>query len=69
VLVELAKAHDRQALITTHAPAILDGLDLRDEDQRLFAVSRDDAGHTLTKRLLLKTRAGKPKVKQAQRRG
>lgn len=53
-LAELAKAHDKQALITTHNPAILDGLDLHDDDQRLFVVSRNDAGQTVAERVKLK---------------
>jgi predicted ATPase len=36
----------RQALLTTHNPLVLDGLDLDDPRVRLFAVSRDGAGHT-----------------------
>ncbi len=36
----------RQALITTHNPLVLDGLDLRDERIRLFAVERDSLGAT-----------------------
>jgi len=50
-LVELAKAHDKQAIVTTHNPAVLDGLDLNDDDQRLFVVSRNKLGHTKVKRV------------------
>lgn len=53
-LAELAKEHDKQALITTHNPAVLDGLNLHDEDQRLFVVYRNDKGHTQTKRISVK---------------
>lgn len=53
-LVELAKANDRQALVTTHNPAVLDGINLHDEEQRLFVVSRNDEGHTRVKRVQLK---------------
>jgi predicted ATPase len=53
-LAELAKSHDKQALITTHNPAALDGLDLHDDDQRLFVVARNDAGHTVASRIKLK---------------
>jgi predicted ATPase len=53
-LAELAVKHDKQALITTHNPAILDGLNLHDDDQRLFVVYRDDDGHTLTRRIKAK---------------
>ena len=50
-LAELAKAHDKQAIVTTHNPAILDGLDLNDDEQRLFVVSRNKLGHTRVKRV------------------
>ncbi len=53
-LAELAVKHDKQALITTHNPAILDGLNLHDDEQRLFVVSRNDEGHTVTRRIKLK---------------
>ena len=50
-LVILAKKHDKQVLITTHNPAILDGLNLHDEEQRLFTVARNKKGHTKVKHL------------------
>lgn len=57
-LAALAKAHDKQALITTHNPAILDGLNLHDDDQRLFVVYRNDQGHTVARRINLKPDVG-----------
>ena len=36
----------RQALLTTHNPLVLDGLDLRDDRIRLFTVERDARGAT-----------------------
>ncbi|MBK6533124.1 MAG: AAA family ATPase [Deltaproteobacteria bacterium] len=57
-LAALAKEHDKQALVTTHNPAILDGLNLHDDDQRLFVVSRNDEGHTVTRRIRQKPDAG-----------
>lgn len=51
-LVELAKTHDKQVILTTHNPAILDGLDLTDDSQRLFVVYRNAEGHTTTKRIM-----------------
>jgi len=45
-LVELSKKHDKQAILTTHNPAILDGLNLDDEEQKLFVVFRNKFGHT-----------------------
>src|SRR5690606_35148921 len=32
-VVELAKKYDKQVICTTHNPAILDGLDLKDDEQ------------------------------------
>ena len=45
-LVELAKKHDKQVILTTHNPAVLDGLDLHDEEQKLYVISRKLSGHT-----------------------
>lgn len=53
-LAQIAKESDKQALITTHNPAILDGLNLRDDDQRLFVVYRSDEGDTCIRRIRLK---------------
>ena len=41
----------RQALITSHNPAVLDGLPLQDDRVRLFTVDRDNAGHTVVRRV------------------
>lgn len=53
-LATLAKANDKQALITTHNPAILDGLNLHDDEQRLFVIKRNKKGHTKVERIQLK---------------
>ncbi len=50
-LAKLAKKHKKQAIVTTHSPAILDGLDLKDDSQRLFVISRNSKGHTVAKRI------------------
>ncbi|MBD2148936.1 AAA family ATPase [Pseudanabaena sp. FACHB-1277] len=50
-LVELAKKHDKQVIFTTHNPAILDGLDLNDDEQRLFVIYRNMEGHTQARRI------------------
>lgn len=50
-LCSLATSHDKQALLTTHNPAILDGLNLEDNEQRLFVISRNPHGHTRIKRI------------------
>jgi AAA domain, putative AbiEii toxin, Type IV TA system/AAA ATPase domain len=65
-IARLAKEHDKQALITTHNPAILDGLNLHDDEQRLFVVYRNDQGHTVTKRIKLKPDTGKSKYKLSE---
>ena len=50
-LVELAKKYDKQVIFTTHNPAILDGLDLNDDEQRLFVIYRNIYGHTKAERI------------------
>ena len=52
ILTKLAKKHDKQVIFTTHNPAILDGLNLNDDEVRLLVVSRNKEGHTKTKRIL-----------------
>ncbi len=41
----------RQWLLTAHNPAVLDGLPLRDDGVRLFAVDRNSDGHTRVRRI------------------
>ncbi|MCC7453735.1 MAG: AAA family ATPase [Crocinitomix sp.] len=50
-LAFLAKKHKKQTIVTTQNPAILDGLNLKDENQRLFVVSRNVEGHTRVERI------------------
>lgn len=50
-LVVLAREHDRQIILTTHNPAILDGINLNDDEQRLFVVYRDTWGQTKVHRV------------------
>lgn len=54
ILTKLAKKHDKQVIFTTHNPAILDGLNLNDDEQRLMVVYRNIHGHTKTKRITKK---------------
>jgi len=54
-LAALAKKNNKQVIVTTQNPAILDGLNLKDSDQRLFVVRRNDEGHTKAKRIEFKT--------------
>ena len=49
-LARLAKKNQKQAIFTTHNPAILDGLDISDPEQRLFIVSRNRKGYTVVRR-------------------
>lgn len=50
-LVELAKKHDKQVILTTHNPAVLDGLDLTDDEQKLYVISRKRSGQTKANRI------------------
>lgn len=43
-IYELACKYDKQLFITTHNPALLDGINLNDEQQKLFVVSRSKKG-------------------------
>jgi len=52
-LTRLAKKYDKQVFVTTHNPAILDGVDLGDDEQRLLVVSRNKRGYTRCKRINL----------------
>ena len=51
ILTKLAKKHDKQVIFTTHNPAVLDGLNLNDDEVRLLVVSRNIEGHTKVKRM------------------
>jgi predicted ATPase len=62
-LIALAKEHDKQVIFTTHNPAILDGLDLHDDEQRLLVVDRTKGGHTRVIRVKPpERRGGQPPV-------
>ena len=50
-LVQLSKENDKQVILTTHNPAVLDGLNLDDNEQRLFVISRDVDGLTQVRRI------------------
>ena len=47
----LLEKGDRQALLTTHNPLVLDGLPLSDPRVRLFAVDRSKRGHTVIEQI------------------
>jgi energy-coupling factor transporter ATP-binding protein EcfA2 len=50
-LTQLIVERQKQVLLTTHNPSILDGLNLHDEKQRLFVVYRNKHGHTVARRV------------------
>ncbi len=47
---------NRQVLMTSHNPAVLDGLPLQDDRVRLFTVDRDNSGKTQVKRVMVDER-------------
>lgn len=66
-LAQLAKEHQKQVIMTTHNPAVLDGLDLKDDEQRLFVISRNKIGHTKALRIYHKpTPAGQEPVRLSE---
>jgi len=50
-LARLAKKYRKQIFLTTHSPAVLDGLDLTDQEQRLFVFQRNRKGETRCRRV------------------
>lgn len=66
-LVELAKKHNKQVILTTHNPAILDGLDLHDDEQQLYVIRRKLNGETRADRVSpLKPPKGKDPVRLSE---
>lgn len=61
-ICELAVKNGKQVLITTHNPAILDGLNLNDSSQRLYVVTRNDEGKTQVKRIQTKEQTGEQRI-------
>jgi|HubBroStandDraft_1064217.scaffolds.fasta_scaffold01841_2 energy-coupling factor transporter ATP-binding protein EcfA2 len=49
----LSTKDQRQVLITSHNPAVLDGLPLQDDRVRLFTVDRDNRGKTIVERVIV----------------
>lgn len=54
VIAKLAAQYDKQLLMTTHNPAILDGITLNGDGTHLFVVERSDEGDTRIDELKLK---------------
>lgn len=50
-LVELARTHRRQVIFTTHNPAVLDGININDNEQRIFVTERGRDGATRVRRV------------------
>lgn len=50
-LVKTTKKNEKQVILTTHNPFVLDGMDLSDEEVRLFVCRRDIDGHTKIERV------------------
>lgn len=50
-LVESSINNEKQVILTTHSPYVLDGLDLSNDDVRLFVARRDIDGHTRLERI------------------
>lgn len=53
-MTALAEEKGKQVIITTHNPAVLDGLRLGDPNTRLFAVDRSDSGDTRVNEIRVK---------------
>ena len=51
-LIHTAKEKNKQVILTTHSPFVLDGLDLSDDQVRLFVARRDIDGHTRIERVI-----------------
>ena len=49
----LSNDQQRQILMTSHNPAVLDGLPLQDDRVRLFTVDRDNQGKTIVRRIIV----------------
>jgi predicted ATPase len=52
----MSASHQRQILMTSHNPAVLDGLPLQDDRVRLFTVDRDNHGKSIVKRVVVDDR-------------
>jgi len=66
-LVELAEKHQKQVIFTTHNPAVLDGLDLGKDEQRLFVMERGKDGATRVRRVNApKPLEGEPPLKLSE---
>lgn len=53
-LIDLARKHDKQIIATTHNAAVLDGMNIFEDDIRLHVVRRSIDGYTKSNRVTLK---------------
>lgn len=51
ILNTLSKENKKQVIMSTHNPFILDGLDLKDNEQKLFIIRRNADGYTIATRI------------------
>lgn len=58
LLAKLAAKHDKQFIVTTHNSSTLNGLDLKNDEERLFVASRNSKGHTRVQRIKEKPQSG-----------
>ena len=65
-LTALAEKYDKQVILTTHNPAILDGLNLHDDTQRLYVVERDLEGRTKARRIQPRDTPGEKPVRLSE---
>jgi predicted ATPase len=64
-IIKISKEKNKQIILTTHNPIILDGLDLNDEEQSLIVVKRNDEGHTIAKSIYNKNKSEKIKLSES----
>ncbi|SFD04006.1 Predicted ATPase [Chitinophaga sp. CF118] len=67
VLAELSVKYNKQVILTTHNPSVLDGLNLNNNDERLFVISRNAVGNTRANRIVKKPSIeGEPSLKLSE---
>lgn len=59
-LIDLARKHDKQIIATTHNAAVLDGMNIFEDDVRLHVVRRSIDGYTKSNRVILKSEMSMP---------
>ena len=50
-IAELTKKFNKQIIVTTHSPSILDGINLNNPEHKLFLVYRNKFGHSIIKEI------------------